>query len=752
MTKEENKQHSSLINIPQLINTYRHNWKWVAVSVLAFLALGILVYKKQIQTCEVSAQVLISDEGSKAMSSLGEMASMFSGGSFGSNRSVEDEMVIIKAHSLLKETVEKLNMNVSYTVKKNILKQNNAYYDQPVKLIYDKNIADTLGNTLTFKIKVDEDGNTDIIVKNIKKKIVARTENATLPLTLNTPYGSFTLVKGNGFIPDEELDETIFLTSYDQAALALNKLITVSYSAKRTDIMSLYYITTDARFGKTVIDTLINNYNNITIEQKRDFNRKTLQFLEDRIAILSAEVDSTQAQVEAFMGRRDLVNPQAQAGIYIQRTSVQEVELVKAEAEYELLTMAIDFLSNEANNTAMLPIMPSTASLTPLIEGYNQLILNRLTIESSAKGNNMALKAINAQIYAVRDNLLTALNKQAETANVEITEMRRQFAKTKKRLDTMPEIEREYVNLTRQQSLKEQLYVYLLRQREETEMAIAGAHPRGVIIDQAFITDSVLGMSPKLILAVFILLGLAFPAVLILAKWQISRYIPTTNQAHDISGGKEIIANVSENHAPDKNILTDPESDISQQIRLLRSNILSLDNLPSKAKIAIMGSLKDQDTSWLSLNLAISMALTGRKTAIIDANPFVDGLKNLISPINTASDKPGCNILTHGRMDLDKSTRIDIYSLTKNNKFGDDNLASIGFASEINEISDNYEIVILSGPSIDNHYVSVETIYSLADISLITLSVDKTLKKTFNKLSVLKNNNTFIINIKEHIN
>lgn len=752
MTKEENKRQSSLINIPQLINAYRHNWKWVAVSVLAFLALGVLVYKKQDKTCEVSAQVLISDEGSKAMSSLGEMASMFSGGSFGSNRSVEDEMVIIKAHSLLKETVEKLDMNVSYTVRKNILKQNNAYYDQPVKLIYDKSIADTLNAPLTFRIKVNEDGNTDVTVKDIMKKTVTRSENATLPLTLNTPYGSFTLVKGNGFISEKELDETIVLTSYDQAALTLGNLITVSYSAKRTDIMSLYYITTDARFGKAVIDTLINNYNNITIEQKRDFNRKTLQFLEDRIAILSAEVDSTQALVEAFMGRRDLVNPQTQAGIYIQRTSTQEVELVKAEAEYELLTMAIEFLSNEANNTAMLPIMPSTASLTPLIEGYNQLILNRLTIESSAKGNNMALKAINAQIYAVRDNLLTALNKQAETANVEINEMRHQFAKTKKRLDTMPEIEREYVNLTRQQSLKEQLYVYLLRQREETEMAIAGAHPRGVIIDQAFITDSILGMSPKIILAIFIIMGLAFPAVIILAKWQLSKYISTTDQAHDLSGGKEIIANVSDNPNQDKDILASPQSDISQQVRLLRSNILSLDNLPSKTKIAIMGSLKDQDTSSLSLNLAISMALTGRKTAIIDANPFVDGLKDLVSPISNQSDRSCCNILTYGQMDLDKSTKLDIYSLKKDNKFGDDRLASISFASEINEIADNHEIVILTGPSIDNHYVSVETIYGLVDISLITLSVDKTLKRTFSKLSVLKNSNTFIINIKEHIN
>ncbi|MDE6449689.1 MAG: hypothetical protein K2L41_06370 [Muribaculaceae bacterium] len=370
MTKEENKQQSSLINIPQLINAYRHNWKWVAASVMIFMALGALLYLKQAKSCEVSAQVLISDEGSKATASISEVASMFGGGgSFGANRSVEDEMVIIKAHSLLKETVEQLEMNVDYVVKKNILKKYNSYYNQPIKLIYDKSIADTLGCILSFKIKVNDNGVADITLRGPKNKVITRKENVTFPLTLETPYGQFTLVEGTGFVKGKDLDERITLMSYDNTALILSKLINVDYSAKKTDIMQLNFITTDARFGKSLLNTLVENYNKITIEQKREFNRKTLEFLEDRIAILSAEVDSTQAQVESFMGRRDLVNPGAQAGIYIQRTSLQEVELAKAEAEYELLNMAIEFLSNEAYNTSMLPIMPSTASFTPLIEG-----------------------------------------------------------------------------------------------------------------------------------------------------------------------------------------------------------------------------------------------------------------------------------------------------------------------------------------------------------------------------------------------
>lgn len=92
------RARTSFINIPQLIDAYKRIWKWVIASVLIFVALGVLFYLKREDKSEVVAQVLISDESSKSMPALGEFASLIGGGMFGANRSVEDEMVIIKAH------------------------------------------------------------------------------------------------------------------------------------------------------------------------------------------------------------------------------------------------------------------------------------------------------------------------------------------------------------------------------------------------------------------------------------------------------------------------------------------------------------------------------------------------------------------------------------------------------------------------------------------------------------------------------
>jgi len=743
--ENRNDKRTSFINVAKLLEAYRRLWKWVVVSVLLFLLLGVFVYLRQERKCEVVAQLLISDEGSKSMSSLGEFAGMFGSGSFGANRSVEDEMIIIKAHSVLKKTVQDLDMNVIYRVNKNFVKKEYVYYNQPVKLIYDKSVADTLSIPVVFNINVDKTGLADVTVFGKKNRKIFEKKDLKLPTSIDTPYGAYTLVPGNGSVKGNSIVENITLLSYDAAALMLDKQISVDYSAKKTDIMMLNFIASDARYGKSVLNTLVDNYNNTTIEQKKNFNYKTLQFLEDRIAMLSAEVDSAEAQVEAFMGRRDLVNPQAQANIYIGRTSTQEVELVKAEAEYELLSMAIDFLNNEANNTSLLPIMPSTASLTPLINGYNELILDRLTIESSAKGDNIALKAINTRINAVRDNLLTALGKQAETASVEINEMRRQYARSKSKLGTMPGIEREYANIMRQQSLKEQLYVYLLRQREETEMAIAGAHPRGVIIDEAFVTDSVLGLSPKVILAVFFILGLVLPVAMILVRWNLNGHVLIIDQAIDLSGGESVIAGIPFGEGVQPVVVSAPDSTEARRVRLLRGNILSIESLGKRFSVVVMGCCNDSSASRVAMNLAAAMALTGRRTVLVDANPFDSELEPVTGlSAESMSLESSVNIKL-----VDSDADIDFVSCGLDVKSGSDCIASVGFESRLKQLSDEYDVVVVCAPSLADHYASVETINNLVDMSLATVEVGKALKKDVRKLSMLNKHdlNAYLVEI-----
>ena len=748
ITEMENSNSSSFVNVTQLLTVYKKIWAYVLLSVVAFLILGCILYYRQPNRCEVVAQVLISDESSTASSPLSSLAGMFGGGAFGANRNINDEMVIIKSHSLLAKTAKELNLNLTYNLKENILKSKDIFYDQPVELIYDKAIADTLGCALLFKVHVNKSGIANVSMYGEKKRLIQKITDKALPLTIDSPYGVFTLIPRESFVAGESLDETISLVSYSKAALSLSKNIVVDYSEKKTDVILLQYITTDDRFGKELLDQLIANYNELTIQQKQEFNVKTLSFLEDRIRALSNEVDSTQSQVQNFMSNNNLVNPTAEAGIILQRSSKQEIDLIKAEAEYELLNMAIEFLSNEANNTSMLPIMPSTASLTPLINGYNALILERLTIESSAKGSNVALKAINNRIAAVRDNL----NKHSETASVEISEMRRQYALTKRKLETVPGIEREYSNIMRQMNLKEQLYVYLLRQREETEMAIEGAHPKGVIIDEAYVSDAILKMSPKAVLAISFLIGLLFPGFIIILKWLFGKHISLIDQATD-STGLPLIASIplSNTNGLQPAILKSSESLDARRIRLLRGNILSEFEAKCNTVIGAFGTV-GREASEIAASLAVSLSMTGRKVLLIDAdlfNPRIDSILDLSGEDNFQNVIKG-NSVTPSVLNVGVAENsLSVLTCTENAAHGSDILASVQFAGFLNKVKQDYDFVIVSGPSVRDHFASVESISIILDCCLYTVVIDQSLRDDVKRVASLKalNEHSYIVEI-----
>lgn len=719
----ENKKNSTIVDFPSLIEAYKtHKWQ-VALCVVIALALGMVVKYRSQSMCEVKGQVLISDSDSKS-SGVSTVTELLGGGTgFGANRSTEDEMVIVVSHSAMLKTVRDLNLNVGYTISKNFLKKIDVPLTSPLALTAAPEIADTISTMLLFKVHVNELGQADIKVKDLKKDLV-ELSNQPLPAQVKTPYGEFTIAPTVFFKEGKALDENITFNSYSNTALALYDLITVDFSAKKTDIMSLSMITSSPEFGKMIINSVMNNYNEITVEQKRVYNRHMLDFVNERLATLSNELFQSEDHIEEFMNRTDLVDPESQAGIIIGRTNSQEIQLVEAETQYQLLSMAIEFLNNEANNTSMLPVMPSVSGLDVLIEGYNNLILQRLTLQASAKGDNMALKALNQQIDAVKDNLLTALKKQAETAEFEINEARKQFNKTKNRLEEMPALEREYITIKRQQSVKEQLYIYLLRQREEAGMAIASAQPRGVIIDEAYVTDSLLGISTKVLLVLFFILGIIAPGVFWVVKLMISKRISYTFQAVDATGAP-LISQLLASEGSTSTAVISPTSQASGRFRLLRGNLLTR-ALKAGNIVAIVGTTTDDQSSqsYVSLNLAASMSMAGYKTVLLDANIFSGAphLKadNLVDAIKKGEYKVSTLPIGNG-------TSIDVYASSSTNVDAPDLIASQGLIKLIEKLSGEYDVVVIETPGV-SHFASTEILVNNSNVILNVVTLGKTAK------------------------
>ena len=141
----------------------------------------------------------------------------------------------------------------------------------------------------------------------------------------------------------------------------------------------------------------------------------------------------------------------------------------------------------------------------------------RIRLLSNAKEENYQVKNIEKQLDAIRGNIRTSLSKQYDNCSTLVRELRSRINSTQGSLGSLPKQERKVLDLTREQRLKQHLYVFLMNKREETSMMITNAVSKGVIVDEAFVPSDPVSMGKKTILAAGILAGLIIPFMLIYA-------------------------------------------------------------------------------------------------------------------------------------------------------------------------------------------------------------------------------------------
>lgn len=741
--KTDNNTPKSL-NLSELFTAYRKAWYWVIISVAICCAIGLYSILKKVPAVQVTGQMLISTDNGSSIGSFSEMANLagISNGSFGSNRTVHEEMVILSSHSLMLDVAKSLGCNIQYSIHKKF-KRIPIYSKIPVVMHYDASLNDTLSALLTFNLNINEHGRLDVETKaNLKK--LTKAEDLTLPATISTPYGEFTFQPTDFYKPGKDLSEEITLTSYDGAATGLSKLVGVNLSSRKADVIELSYMTNDPAYGKQLIDTIMDSYKELTVKQQREYLRYTLEFINHRVASLASELNLAEVDIEQFMTRRDLVNPEAQASIFLNQNNRQEQELIHAENQHELLRLAIEFLSAETNNSSLLPIMPSIVSLTPLIEGYNELILQRITIEPSARGDNAALKAMNIRIDAVKQNLMTALQKHYEMAQVEIEDLRKQWAESKAKMETLPGIEREYVNIKRQQSVQEQLFLFLLSQREETSLKIAGAQPLGIIIDQAYVANPKAGPSSKMLLLFAMMMGAFIPAGVIVLRWKLNGRINTIEQAR-LETSLEPIAELPILPADTAiAVVSDPQSPLAGRYRLLRANLLSTPRLAEGGVIGICDAQeKGAMSAVVAANLAASLCAAGRSTAIVDADLFTSGLADAL---NIAAE-PALNAVANGSKPAVRPVtlaagwqQLDTVTSVADVDRAADIVASHAFTSAIDSLRASHEYVIVVLPAADR-FAALEAGVKTVDTLVGDIAMGVTSRTNAVRLSALATEN-----------
>jgi capsular exopolysaccharide synthesis family protein len=592
-----------------LRNAVKH-WYVFAISIVACLALAFVYTRIHTPSYLVKANLIITSEDSDDAASLAGLSSLF-----GSSNNVDDEVFAVSSHTVLRNVVENLGINQRHSTKEGLMKWEFNYRDYPVTLKYDSAIADTLRTALNFKITANKAGEVDVKVK-ARRSTVAKITNAKFPVKVKTPYGVFVIEKTKDYPEGESVTSRISLMGLDAAAERIAEKVDIDIASRKSNVITLELESTDIDYAKDVLNDIMAQYNKRGLAETAVRNTKTLNFLDSRLALLSDDLVESEANIETFKKNHDIVDITTEATYQITKKGKFEEELVAAETELEVVKMIKEFLANPENKYELVPALIS-GDQNSAINGYNDLIMKRITLLQDAHGNNATLKALNSQINSFRENILQTIDRTLESARIKVNDLRSGMTSTESRLGDIPTQERQYRTIVRQQKIKEQIYIFLLQQREQASMRLANANEKGQVIDQAYAENEPLGMGNMTILIIGFVLGLIFGALFLYLRKLLRNKFDSREELEQYTQ-VPILGEMCTNHSGRALVVRNGGSNSAAELfRLMRSNLQFILNGENDKVILLTSTISGEGKSFISINLSSSLALLHKKVLLV---------------------------------------------------------------------------------------------------------------------------------------
>ena len=605
------KNSADYIDFKGIIKQYISKWYLFAASIVVCVALAWVFLQVRKPEYAVKANILISQQNSNPMANFGGLGSMF-----GSNGYVDDEIFVLSSHSLYKEVVRDLGINVSHVVKTGFLKNELAYPEFPVQVTAAPGIVDTLRRTVAFSIDVNEKGKADIKAK-VKRSTVAKIKDATLPAVVKTPLGEFTVATTDSYVPGTELTTKVYVSGYDAAAETLDENVVDEIENRHTNVIKMSINTPNPDYGKAILNEILKKYNERGIIEKNAQSEKTAEFIDERLRILAADLSESESRIQNYKEKKGIVDVQAEAKYQTEKKGQLETVLLTAETNREITHMVSQFLRDPKNRYSLIPMAIDNEGMQASISAYNEVVLQRINLQNTAKPNNVALKQLSEQIDAMRANILTSIDKLLQSSDIQIKDLRREKALADSRLGQIPTQEREYLDMKRQQSVKQQLYLFLLQRSEETSMLLANALPKGIIVDEAYTLSEPLGLTKKMVLILALFFGLIIPPVIIYIRKLVRNRFDTRQEVERLTD-VPILGEMCNDRSGRSLVVTrDDNSSASELFRLMRSNLLFVLNDPKDKVVLMTSSTAGEGKSFISINLAASLALLGKKVLLV---------------------------------------------------------------------------------------------------------------------------------------
>lgn len=753
-------QDEESFDILALLFRYLNYWYYFVASVIIVVAAMFFYLKTITPIYEVDASVII-DEGDKKSS--GSMMDIDNLGFFSATSNFDNELEILQSRTLIKNTVINLGLYINYS-KAGRFRDVDLYKKSPINVWMTPEEASKLngGARLSIRILPDSVFNIDAtFISPAGEEVVYTKEIDKLPAVLSTPHGSFSFSEGNADLADWTAEDELIVTVRNPVSTArgYSSALSIASSSKTTTIGNITLKNSSKQRGIDFIYKLIELYNKETNDYKNEVALKTSEFINERIAIINKELGATEQELETFKKDAGITDLSSDAQLALSGSTEYQQRSVDNSTQLRLVNFLREYAINPENEFEVLPLNVglSDAGLTQLISGYNAMLLERKRLLVTSSEDNPAVVNLDASIASMRRNVMTSINSVYEGLLITQSDIEREANAYAGRISSAPTQEREFISISRQQEIQSTLYLMLLQKREENALTLASTANNARLFNEPLSSTAPVSPNTRMYLLIALVLGIGIPMGVVFLKDLFSFKIESRHDVEKITKIPVLadIPTCATELGAVNIVVRENQNDImAESFRSLRTNMLFM--FKEGQKVAMITSTSSgEGKSFVSANLAVSLALMGKKTIVVGLDIRKPGLNRIF---NVSSKSEGIsNYLLNPSTDLMSLVEPSEISPNLSILYGGtippnptELLSRDSLEQAIEILKKHYDYIILDTAPI-GMITDTQIIARVADVSLYVCRANHTNKSDYRFVNELSNKNR-IPNISTVIN
>ncbi|MBC5993348.1 GumC family protein [Pontibacter cellulosilyticus] len=607
--KEVFMLESEQIDIKSIVAKYLRYWYLFAIGVVLSMVIAFLYLRYTTPEYSISSTLLIKDD-KKGPDLLGSNVAFSDLEIFQSSKSLDNQIQILKSKSLMQRVLTDLSMFTSFYVEGRVKTTEVFGRSQPFRIIVSELDSSAFNKTIFVNLKDNnsfeiEDGETKAVNKFGQQ--------------IKTSYATFTLVAAPALASKSGDQVAVKFHDIRKLSNYYNQQLTVTPVNKEASVLTISLTDAVPEKGVAIVDRLIEVYNKEAVEDKNQIAANTIQFIDERLKYLTEELSTVEKDVEAYKRQNELTDVSSEAKMYLERASEYNSQLSELEIQIDVLNSIETYLKKQQNQFELVPSTLSIqdATLINLIGKFNELQLERQRLLRTTQPGNPIVVNVNDQLANLRTNILENLGNIKSSLAITRNNLRANSSQFESRIQKVPGIERELLEINRQQSIKEGLYLYLLQKREESALSLAATVSNSMVIDSATAGDLPVKPKKQLIYLLAFLVGLGVPFAFIYIRDMLDDKVKETKDIESATA-TPVLGEIAHNYSGETMVVTKKSrGPVAELFRLIRANLQFAAAGKENKVILVTSSMSGEGKTFFSINLAASLVLTGKKVVVI---------------------------------------------------------------------------------------------------------------------------------------